>query len=74
MIDIGSDTVSLFGNDASLEEIVWIGPQPTLAELGAQCGCYGVPPIFEARSRRLTKEPRSDEVSISFLPTGQRRS
>jgi Xaa-Pro aminopeptidase len=38
LIDVDSDTASLFGNDASLEEIVWTGPQPTLAELGAQVG------------------------------------
>ncbi|MGB5401382.1 MAG: aminopeptidase P N-terminal domain-containing protein, partial [Thermoanaerobaculia bacterium] len=38
LIDIDGDTVSLFGNDASLEEIVWTGPQLTLAELGARVG------------------------------------
>ena len=38
VIDVDEDTVSLFGNDASIEEIVWTGPQPTLAEVGAQVG------------------------------------
>ena len=45
LIDVDSDTASLFGDDASLEEIVWTGPQPTLAELGAQVGVADCQPL-----------------------------
>ena len=38
LIDIEAETVSLFGDDATLDEIVWTGPQPTLSELGARVG------------------------------------
>lgn len=35
-IDAGEDW--MFGDDLSMDDIIWTGPQPTIAELGAKCG------------------------------------
>lgn len=35
-IDAGEDW--LFGDDLSMDDIIWTGPQPTISELGAMCG------------------------------------
>jgi Xaa-Pro aminopeptidase len=37
-IDLDDGTERLYGNDPALDEIVWTGPQMSLAERGALCG------------------------------------
>ena len=66
VIDIGSDTVSLFGHDASLEEIVWIGPLPTLAELGARVGVTECHPF--SKLEVVIDEGTEIGRSVHFLP------
>jgi len=38
IIDIDGDMEILFGNDATMDEIVWMGTQPTIASLAADSG------------------------------------
>jgi Xaa-Pro aminopeptidase len=38
IIDFESGEATLFGNDFTLDDIVWMGPQPTLAERAASVG------------------------------------
>jgi len=38
LIDLDEDRTVVFGDDATLEDIVWTGPQPSLAELAAAAG------------------------------------
>jgi Xaa-Pro aminopeptidase len=37
-IDIDRQTVTLYGNDVDIEDIIWMGPQPKLADMALQCG------------------------------------
>ncbi len=39
VIDVDADTATVFGDDRSLEEVIWTGPQPSLSE---RCRCIGV--------------------------------
>ena len=66
LIDIDSDTVILYGNDFTINDIVWMGPQPRLNELAELSGIdrsedfdnlYNVIPEMIKRKR-----------SIHFLP------
>lgn len=66
LIDVDSDTASLFGDDASLEEIVWTGPQPTLAELGAQVGVADCQAV--SRLEVVLGEGTDMGRSVHFLP------
>ncbi|MGB5162551.1 MAG: aminopeptidase P family protein [Thermoanaerobaculia bacterium] len=66
LIDIDGDTVSLFGNDASLEEIVWTGPQLTLAELGARVGVAECHPY--SKLGLVVGEATEIGRSVHFLP------
>ena len=66
LIDVDSDTASLFGDDASLEEIVWTGPQPTLAELGAQVGVADCQPLSKLET--VVGEGTDMGRSVHFLP------
>ncbi len=38
VIDADSGDEMLFGNDFTMEDIIWTGPQPTIKELGVQVG------------------------------------
>lgn len=38
VLDVEADTDCLYGNDYSLDDIIWMGPQPTLKELAEQVG------------------------------------
>jgi len=38
VIDLDEDKEILFGNDYTLNDIIWMGNQPTIAELAAKCG------------------------------------
>ena len=66
LIDVDSDTASLFGDDASLEEIVWTGPQPTLAELGAKVGVADCQPL--SKLEVVVGEGTDMGRSVHFLP------
>ena len=38
IIDIDNNLETIFGNDFSIDDIVWMGPQPTVNELAEKCG------------------------------------
>ena len=38
LIDVDKDQVILFGDDLTMDDIVWTGPQPAMAELAASVG------------------------------------
>lgn len=43
LLDAETGEATLFGDDFTVDDIIWTGPQPTLVELGAQVGvtkCY----------------------------------
>ena len=66
LIDVDGDTVSLFGNDATLDEVVWTGPQPTLAELGARVGVAECHPL--SKLDEIVGEGTDSGRVVHFLP------
>ncbi|MCD6332599.1 MAG: aminopeptidase P family protein [Bacteroidales bacterium] len=66
VIDLDEDTEILYGDDLTVEEIVWMGTQPTLLERGAAYGISQVKPLTNL------KKDLSDAVKsgreIHFLP------
>ncbi len=45
VIDAESGEEMLFGDDFTVEDIIWTGPQPSLVELGAQVGVSNCQPL-----------------------------
>ena len=45
VIDAGSGEEMLFGDDFTVEDIIWTGPQPRLVELGAEVGVSNCQPL-----------------------------
>ncbi len=47
VIDAETGEASLYGDDFTVEDIIWTGPQPTLREMGAQVGVAATFPMAE---------------------------
>ena len=47
LLDADTGEEMLFGDDFTVEDIIWMGPQPTLRELGSQVGIAKTYPLAE---------------------------
>jgi len=56
--DTGDETI--FGDELTIDHIVWTGSQPTIAELAEQCGV--------SKTQPLAKVPSSFEGQVHYLP------
>lgn len=50
IIDVDGDKDWLFGNDVDIDDIIWMGPQPSMVELGAQVGVGHVDQLCMAQN------------------------
>ena len=63
VIDIDNDTEMLFGDDIDLEDIVWMGYTPSVADLAAEVGVTKTAPMKD-----LTSYIKHQTSKIHFLP------
>ncbi len=66
LLDIDSGEEWLFGDDLSMDDIIWTGPQPTVAELGARCGITRTAPLATLQDK-LTLALKKGRP-VHFLP------
>jgi Xaa-Pro aminopeptidase len=66
VMDIEADTDCLYGDDPTIDDILWMGPQPSLRELSAGAGVRNSYTLFELRGV-LSKAVRQGR-RIHFLP------
>jgi Xaa-Pro aminopeptidase len=66
LIDIDENKEILFGYEFTLEDIVWMGPQPKLAQLAEQIGVANSESIDNLK--KYLKSKSSKQVKIHFLP------
>ena len=66
VIDVDNDREILFGNDLGMDDIVWTGPQPSVAEQAAQVGVAHSEAIAGLEKR--LREAVSNGKPIHFLP------
>lgn len=71
LMDLDQGRTVVFGDDATLDDIVWTGLQPTVAELAAEAGVTETPPLSELAARLGRAKGRP----VQYLPpyrSGQR--
>ena len=51
LLDADSGEAILFGHDPTIDEVVWTGPQPSLASKAERVGASGSAPIEEVAAR-----------------------
>ena len=66
MIDFDSGKEWIFGNDFTMDDIVWTGPQPTIAELASGCGIKATAAL--SRLEELVAAAVSGKRRVHFLP------
>ena len=66
VIDIDNDTEMLFGNDIDIEDIVWMGFVPSVAELAAEVGIIKTAPM--SALSKLCRDAIDAKRTIHFLP------
>lgn len=66
VLDIDSGEEWLFGDDLSMDDIIWTGPQPTVSEMGGKCGITKTAPIAQMQEM-LTLAIRKGRP-VHFLP------
>ncbi len=66
LLDLEEGSATLFGTDFTLDDIVWMGPQPTLQELAERCGVAATA-APEHLAGRLA-EARQQGRTVHFLP------
>ena len=47
VIDLDSAEDCLYGNDVDIDDIIWMGPQPSVASKGEAIGCSSIAPLAE---------------------------
>ena len=47
VLDLDNGQECLYGNDVDIDDIIWMGPQPSVASKGAAIGCQKTAPLAE---------------------------
>ena len=66
VIDIDSGDEYIFGNDVDMDDIIWMGPQPSVKDMAARAGVAKTAPF--ARLADCMKTAISQGRRIHFLP------
>jgi Xaa-Pro aminopeptidase len=66
LMDFDSGKDMIFGNDYEIDDIVWMGPQPTTKELALKCGITDTAPLN--RLTEVVADAVSKKRKIHFLP------
>lgn len=66
LMDFDSGKDWIFGNDFEMDDIIWMGPQPTVKELALKCGISGTSPMNKLED--IIKDAVSKRRKVHFLP------
>ena len=66
VLDLDSADECLYGNDVDIDDIIWMGPQPSVASKGEQIGCAATKPLAEFD--KVVVEAVSKGRQVHFLP------
>jgi len=67
LIDIDENKEILFGYEFSVEDVVWMGPQPKLAQLSSLIGIENYESLDKLE--KYLKSKKNKQAKIHFLPT-----
>jgi Xaa-Pro aminopeptidase len=66
VVDVDEQKTTLFGDDFSLDDVVWMGPQPAIADRAAAAGIQHTAPF--AKLAEQLREAKEKGRTIHFLP------
>jgi Xaa-Pro aminopeptidase len=66
LMDFDSGEDWIFGNDVDMDDIIWMGPQPTVKELSQKCGVAKTAAMSKLEG--VIKDAVSKKRKVHFLP------
>jgi Xaa-Pro aminopeptidase len=66
LMDFDSGKDWIFGNEVDIDDIIWMGPQPTVKELSLKCGVANTAPVSKLEG--VIRDAISKKRTIHFLP------
>ena len=66
LVDLDSAQECLYGNDVDIDDIIWMGPQPTVVSKGEAVGCLATAPLAEFD--KAVKAAVASGRPVHFLP------
>jgi Xaa-Pro aminopeptidase len=66
LMDFDSGKDRIFGNDFDMDDIVWMGPQPTVKELAQKCGITETMP--KSKLEAIIRDALDKKRKVHFLP------
>lgn len=66
VIDVDNQREIIFGDDFTIDDIVWMGPQPSISEHAASCGIFETMPMVKLYT--ILREAQASRREIHFLP------
>jgi len=66
LMDFDTGTDYIFGNDFDMDDIIWMGPQPTVKDLAIKCGIKETAPM--ANLEEKIQDAVSKRRKVHFLP------
>jgi Xaa-Pro aminopeptidase len=66
ILDFDSGKDRIFANDYDMDDIIWMGPQPTVKELALKCGIHETAPLTKLEETVI--DALSKKRKIHFLP------
>ena len=66
VLDLDSADECLYGNDVDIDDIIWMGPQPSVASKGVNIGCGATAPL--ADFFKAVTEAAAKGRPVHFLP------
>jgi Xaa-Pro aminopeptidase len=66
LMDFDSGKDRIFGNDADMDDIIWMGPQPLVKDLALKCGINDTSPV--KKLEEVIKDALSKKRKVHFLP------
>jgi len=66
LMDLDSGKDWIYGNDADMDDIIWMGPQPTVKDLALKCGVTDTSTMLKLEE--TIKSALSKKRKVHFLP------
>jgi Xaa-Pro aminopeptidase len=66
VIDVDNDTETLIGDDISIDDIVWMGPVDSIADMAAQVGVANMAPMKALKT--ICNDAMRQKRAIHFIP------
>lgn len=66
LMDFNSGKDWIFGNDADMDDIIWMGPQPTVKELAEKCGVTNSAQF--SKIEEVIRNAMAKKIKVHFLP------